>query len=116
MDEILTPLVKKYIGSIVRTGLKALGGWLIGQGIVSDAQWTEMAPGLITLGGALLWSLWEKRDSLRKLFTGLAMPRGTTLEEVKNKMATGVKASAGTAADETPQLVSKVVESVKPRP
>lgn len=113
MNELLTPLVKKWIGSVVRSVLQAVGGWLVGQGLVSDADWSAALPGLIVFLTGLLWSLWEKRDSLRKYFTGLAMAKGTTDKEVDQKIASGVKASAGTAADETPKLVS-AVESVRP--
>jgi hypothetical protein len=104
MSDLLSPLVKKYIGSFVRAGLQALGGYLISQGIVTDADWAASVPGLVLLFSGLLWSLWEKRDSLIKLFTGMAMKGGVTLKQVDTEIAMGGGASRATGATETPRL------------
>jgi hypothetical protein len=103
MSDLLSPLVKKYIGSFVRAGLQALGGYLISQGHVTDADWAAAVPGLVLLFSGLFWSLWEKRDALTKLFTGLTLKGGATLKQVDTVIAMGGGASPSTGATETPR-------------
>jgi hypothetical protein len=82
MDAFLNPLVRKYLETAVRDGLKALGVVLVARGWVNEADYASALPGLTLFLAGLLWSLWERRDSLRKINTALSLPQGTTPQQL----------------------------------
>ena len=100
MPEIL----KKYLGSIIRTLLTSALAFLVQKGYVSESDTTEMVMWLTGVILVLLWSLYEKYSSQLQTLTALTMPQGATLEHVKEKIASPatVNPSVMTPVDEVP--------------
>jgi hypothetical protein len=82
MDAFLNPLVRKYLETAVRDGIKAAGLFMIAKGWITEADLAGSLPGLTLFVTGLLWSLWERRDSLRKINTALSLPQGTTPQQL----------------------------------
>lgn len=66
---IQNAIVKKYLGSFIRTIVASLGGFLAGLGLISEAalsQWVDstsaLVIGLILWAIAQGWSLRQKHD------------------------------------------------------
>jgi len=112
----MNPLLSQFLSAVLRWVLTGAGAWFVQQGILDGQQVTEMIGGLTLAILALVWSLWSKYRSKLELFTVAAMPKGTTLNEVKESIAAGVSASAGTGAGDVPRLVSDIRDgSINPR-
>lgn len=86
MGEILTPLIQKWLGSIIRTGLTALGTYLVTQGMISqDDNMTLMGTAPVVL--SVLWSLYQKyRVTVAKAILR-QLPAGVSNAEVQAEAA-----------------------------
>ncbi len=109
----MNPLFMQWGGVLVRmllstSGASMVTAWLIRHGFLTASQLDELTVGLVLLVATAGWGFWQKHRALVLQFTGLAMAKGTTLEEVKQTVAAGVAAPAGTGADDTPVLVKSV--------
>lgn len=54
------PMTADQITGILRAILTAIGGYLVGKGIVDQATATSLIGAAVTIGGAV-WSLWSNR-------------------------------------------------------
>jgi hypothetical protein len=104
----MPPIVADYLGSIVRTLLAALLGYLVKRGLV-DAQTT--ASMVTYLSGILLvlgWSLWQKYGAKLMLLTAQSLPSGMTEEAVQKTLVArktlGTAPSVMTPADTKPSI------------
>lgn len=74
MSKLAGAVAPKYIGSLVRTLIIALGGALLSLGIpVEQVEQLKVAlepvaSGAITIGVGLLWSLIQKKTSAKQLW------------------------------------------------
>lgn len=82
METFLNPMLRKILETLIRDGLKALGVTLVARELVNEADVVALIPGLTAFLVGLIWSLWERRSSLRKVHTALALPEGTTHQEL----------------------------------
>lgn len=99
----MNPIAQEAIGSILRWGLAIVAGYLVKQGIWTDAAATTyvMAASLALL--SVGWSLWQKYHDRVKLLTALTMPAGTTENQVIAKVASGaVTPTVTTPPDSVP--------------
>ena len=79
----MNPLLKEALESAARSLLKIIAGYLVARGIWSNEQAASyIAPAAVALVGLGL-SLWKTYTSRRKLVTALAMPGGSTEQQVK---------------------------------
>lgn len=83
-------LIKKQVGSIIRTLLAPLATWLLAQGLSTDQAEQFLAVlGTLILGAA--WGVWEKYDSKKKteakVETALSLPEGSTKADLARAMA-----------------------------
>lgn len=112
----MNPLLSQFLSAVLRWVLTGAGAWFVQKGILNAGEVDDLIAGAIIAILALAWSLYSKYKSKVELFTIAAMPKGTSLEEAKQSIASGVQASAGTGAGDTPVLVnSNMADSVKPR-
>lgn len=88
MDQILNPIIQKYLGSLLRAALTLAVPFFVSRGIWTTDEANANIASLATAGAALAWSLIEKYRSQKKLVTALTMPSGTTQKEVEMKINT----------------------------
>lgn len=83
----MNPLAQEALASILRSLLKIAAGYLVARGIWTDEQAASyIAPAALALIG-MGWSVWKTYTSRRKLVTALAMPSGSSENEVKALIA-----------------------------
>lgn len=87
LDKLLNPIIKKSLGSVIRAVLMLAVPYMVSQGIWTTDQGTEMMTGIAAALAALVWSLYEKYHSQKKLVTALAAPAGTSQQAVEVLMA-----------------------------
>jgi hypothetical protein len=99
----MNPVLQQAALSILRWGLTLFAGWLTQHGW-SDAN----APEYITAGAvallALGWSIWQKYHAQVVTMTALAMPKGSTPEDLHESVTLGNVADANTPKDQTPVI------------
>lgn len=89
MDALLNPIIKKYLGSIIRAGLMLLTPALVSQGIWTPEEATATTTAIATALAAVAWSLFEKYRSQQKLLTATATA-GLTEQQVEQKVKAGL--------------------------
>lgn len=82
---IFRPLIEKWIGSLMRAGLTALGGYLMAQGLIAEDQSAQLIAIAPILAG-LAWSAYEKISAQAKVKVATDMPAGTTTREVAKEV------------------------------
>ena len=86
MGDILNPLVQKWLGVLVRSGLTALGAYLVGKGWADTQQWTDAAMALTPILASVLWSGYEKVTAMAATEIAKTKPGGTTRAAVKEEL------------------------------
>ena len=57
---MIPELLQNIVGSVLRHLLTGVGGVLVAQGWVSDADWQKLLAGTIVFVAGLIWSLVQK--------------------------------------------------------
>lgn len=100
----MNPLLQSALLAILRWALTIASGWFVRKGIWTDANAAEYvtagAVALVTVG----WSVWNKINWHIKFNTALAMPKGSTPDEVTKTIDNKMGASATTGSDVSPRL------------
>ncbi|MEO8484173.1 MAG: hypothetical protein ABI634_18320 [Acidobacteriota bacterium] len=94
----------EILPALVRYLLAGISSWLIQQGIITPGQNDQLIAGLSLAVATLGWMIYVKVKDRIKVNTALAMPPGSTVDELKQKIAAGQAASAGTPTSLPPQL------------
>ncbi len=105
----MNPLLKEALESVARSLLKVIAGYLVARNVWSNEQAASyIAPAAVALVG-LGWSLWQTYKSRRKLVTALAMPEGSTENDVKTiiKDPRIDTPPVSTPKDQAPELTRK---------
>jgi len=98
-------VIKSILAGLVRYALASFITWMITNGIATQAQ-TEYLVGWIVAGLILIgWMAWHKIKSHVKVLTALALPKGTTVDELQAVIKSGVTVDASTPKDTMPVLV-----------
>lgn len=108
-------IFESILGGLLRYLLAGVISWLITNGIANEEQVTQLLAGIT---GALIllgWMVWNKVRAHVKVLTALAVPKGTTVEDLHILMSKGVKVPASTPNDAIPVPV-RATDSVRPRP
>lgn len=82
MSDILNPLIQKWLGVLVRSGLTALGTYLVAKGWTDADSWAETALKLTPLLASVAWSLYEKVTAMAATEIAKGHPAGTTAAKV----------------------------------
>lgn len=80
--DFLRPLFQKAIGSLVRSGMIAVGGYLMAQGYVTEDQSTQLLATAPIVAG-VVWSLYQKYSTQVAFEVAKEKPAGATNVEVK---------------------------------
>lgn len=101
----MNPMIQKYLGSLIRTLLAGIIPFLvsIGMSLEDTEKLVTLLAGAVAAGA---WSFWEKRSARKETLTAAALPRSSTLEEVKAKVADGVAPSVSTPANVVPVMAT----------
>jgi hypothetical protein len=75
MNDTEPSAIPAYLASMIRTGLTALGGYLVGKGFLTAEQAPEVAGAVLT-GLSAVWSLYQKWSANQKLSDAIAAPAG----------------------------------------
>jgi outer membrane protein TolC len=88
MDATTTAILKNALASLLRAALYVLGTWLVSKGTLTEgmngqvqAHAAEIVAGVISVVGALSWSLWQKAHMNRKVDQALAASPDLTRAE-----------------------------------
>jgi len=79
----MNPLLAKFLGSLLRSGLQGVGAFLISKDIITATDWTGYLDGFVVFAVGMLWSLWEKYASRADFLNALAAPATASETEVK---------------------------------
>lgn len=76
-------LIQKIIASLVRQGMGALATYLIAQGAWTQSQ-ADTVTGAVIAVALFAWTWYKNHKEVEKVDTALAMPRGSTREELSS--------------------------------
>jgi hypothetical protein len=104
----MNPFLNDILGAVIRTLAAGLVGWLVNHQLLSNDQAEAWVTGIT--GGALvlLWSIWQKYRSRRKLLTAMASDAGATEHEIEQVVQDGGSPPVTVQKDVAPFLSSKV--------
>lgn len=103
MDTLLTPILKKYLGSIIRSALMLAVPFFVSQGIWTPDEATAQLTAIAAALTAVSWSLFEKYRSQKKLLTAAAMPAGSTEQDVDLQVQFGTTPTVTLPKDVSPR-------------
>lgn len=100
----MNPILSAALGAVLRWALAGAAMFFVDHGI-----WTAGEASSYVLAGSLAilslgWSLWNKYHGRVKFLTALAMPKGTTEDDVKSLVAAGASTAVTTPSDTAPKL------------
>jgi hypothetical protein len=100
----MNPLLQQAIGSVLRCLLAIGAGWLVKHGVweSTDAKHYVGAASMALL--AIGWSLWQKYHSRVKVLTALAMPQGSTENELNTQIITKETPPISTPVNTPPEI------------
>lgn len=81
-EAMMNEFVRETLGLAVRHGLTTLAGVLLSYGYIMDSQAAQIAAAAPALAG-ILWSLYQKYQTLAVTKAALSMQAGATLPEAK---------------------------------
>lgn len=94
----------EILPALIRYALAGVATALIQRGILTPSQFDEVVAG-VALGVAVLGSMiWAKFKDRIKVNTALAMPPGSTVDDLKEKIAKGEAATVTTPTSLPPRL------------
>jgi arginine exporter protein ArgO len=104
----MPPLLQSAIGSVLRYLLTIIAVKVF----VSHGVWTNAAAEAYVEGGVIFllafgWSMWKNYTQHRKVLTALAMPGGSTQDDLDTQILTKATPSISTPVNQTPVLPAK---------
>jgi membrane protein DedA with SNARE-associated domain len=69
------------IGTLLRSSLMLLAGWLAAKGMLPSGSMEEWVGAVVIAVLTLLWSFWKKLEAKWHLDAALAAPAGTSLQD-----------------------------------
>ena len=106
-------LLLQIVGGLVRMALGGAIAMLVSNGVITEGQVPQLVGGIalaLISGG---WIAWNKVKERQKLHTALALPPGFTVEQLKEFIAQGKKASALTPEDRLPAVSFPTTDQTK---
>ncbi len=103
----MNPMFQAAITPLIRALLLVATGWLVSQGIWSESFAGKLLEAAAPALALYVWAMWEKYKSRILLNTALAMPAGTTVQEVKQQVKSGDAPPASVPEDHPPILPSE---------
>ena len=101
-------LLQKVLTGVLRTFLAPLLVWLVNKDIITSSESGQLVAEVSIYVGIALWSLFAWIKAHRTQLTALAMPKGSTLEQLADKIKSGETAPVATPADATPIITKNL--------
>ncbi len=95
-------LLQKILTGVLRTFLAPLLVWFVDKGILTSADTAQLVAQIAIYTGVGLWALFDWIKAHRTQLTALAMPKGSTLEMLADKIKAGETPPVSTPSDATP--------------
>lgn len=95
------------IGGLVRLLLLPVTNWLVGHGVISDDQTTQVFADVTAFAIGAAWVVWNKLKERKILNVALASEKPTTLQDVKQSIAGGKTVSPLTPEHVVPTITDK---------
>ena len=83
MGDVLTPLIQKWRGALGRTGLVAVGTYLVDHGLATQDDWMTLSMKAAPIIVATLWGLYQKYHVTVAKAILRQLPAGATNAQVK---------------------------------
>ena len=90
LDFLTDVAVQRILGVLLRQGLAAWGGTLIEQGLVTKADWDEMALRAAPVLVAGVLSIYQKVQQHKREQAAIALPPSATSQDVTAAVKAGV--------------------------
>lgn len=100
-------LIVKVLTGVLRVLLLPILTWLIDHGILTSDESLQLVAEIASYVIVVGWAIWSYIRHHRAEMTALAMPKGSTLADLKDQMHSGAVASALTPTDQAPIIVPK---------
>ena len=100
----MTPIIQAQLASLLRSLLWVLGTYLVRKGIWTNAAAERYIEGAAPIIIALGWSYWKNHANQVKALTALAMPAGSTENDLNTQIATKATAPVSTPANQPPEI------------
>lgn len=98
----MNPMIRDYVVTLIRTLLLAGAGALVKSGLAEEGSFDELATGLATAIVTIGWALWSKYKARKHLVTALTLPQGSTENDVKAAIKSGVTPTVTTPSNTVP--------------
>ncbi len=100
----MNPIFQAQLASLLRSLLWVLGTYLVRKGIWTNAIAERYIEGALPVIIALGWSYWKNHTNRVKVVTALAMPAGSTENDLNTQIVTKATPSAFTPANQPPEI------------
>ncbi len=108
-------VIVSVLAGLLRYALAGVVTWAITNGIATEEQTTKLIAALASGIGLVGWLIYRKYKDRVMVLTALAQPKGTTMEDLKKKIAIKETVPADTPNDAVPTVKPSDAGSVKPR-
>jgi len=111
---MISPIIKEYLGSIIRAAMTFLAGYLVTSGVVSESEATTIAGSLTLVLTTLAWSFYEKYRKRGKLQVALGTMKIMTEAELEEDIRRGRRAKVSTPKTALPQVSRTTSKDTSP--
>src|ERR1051326_6270642 len=82
MDIDVANLIKGILGSLVRFALASAVGWMVQRGLITGEQGQLIIPAAVLGAVTVAWAIWRKYKVQQRIATALALPAGSSPEQL----------------------------------
>jgi hypothetical protein len=100
----MNPILQAQLASLVRSLLWVGVAYLVKAGLLTGTQAEGIAEAAALAIVSLAWSYWKNHSNQVKTLTALAMPSGSTENELNAQIVTKATPSAFTPANTPPEI------------
>ena len=100
----MNPIIQAQLASLLRSLMWVGATLLVKKGLLTGTQAEGVVEALATVIVALAWSYWKNHSNQVKALTALAMPAGSTENDLNTQIVTKATPSAFTPANQPPEI------------
>jgi|SRR6188768_3843109 len=100
----MNDLILKMLTGVLRVALIPITRWLVDHDILTSDETVALVAELASWAIAIGWAAWAWYKSKQREHTALALPPGSTPNDITDTIADGMAAPAASAPDVAPRL------------
>src|ERR1035437_957643 len=100
----MTPIIQAQLASLLRSLMWLAVPFLVKKGLITGTQAEGIVEAVATMAVSLAWSYWKNHSNQVKALTALAMPAGSTENDLKTQIVTKATPSVLTPANQPPEI------------